>query len=148
MSLRPPARYSASAPGGASFQGLNPLDHEIAGEKAASLGRAGERVETCLAALRAVERGDPRRAGLLREYAIKDAMIAATHAALAAQSFGLGSTFMNGWREDAVKAAIGAADRPEIAIAVLLPVGYPLEVPRSPGRLPPDRTVATDRLAP
>lgn len=87
-----------------------------------------------------------RRAGLLREYAIKDAMIAATHAALAAQSLGLGSTFMNGWQEEGVKEAIGAADRPEIAIAVLLPVGHPLEVPKPPGRLPRDRTVAVDRI--
>jgi nitroreductase len=87
-----------------------------------------------------------RRAGLLREYAIKDAMIAATHTALAAQSLGLGTTFMNGWREDAVKQAIGAGERPEIAIAVLLPVGHPLEVPGNPGRLPRDRTVSVDRL--
>jgi nitroreductase len=87
-----------------------------------------------------------RGAGLLREHAIKDAMIAATHTALAAQSLGLGSTFMNGWVESEVKRAIGAAERPELAIAVLLPVGYPLEVPKSPGRLPRERTVSIDRI--
>lgn len=87
-----------------------------------------------------------RAAGRLREYAIKDAMIAATHTVLAAQSFGLGSTFMNGWTEDAVKAVIGAADRPEIAIAVLLPVGHPLEIPKNPGRFRSERTFSVDRL--
>jgi len=99
-------------------------------------------------ALRVAPRGQEalREAGLLREYAIKDAMIAATHTALAAQSLGLGTTFMNGWREDSVKEAIGAADRPEIAIAVILPVGHPLEVPANPGRLPRTRTVSVDRL--
>ena len=35
-----------------------------------------------------------------REYAIKDAMIAATHLVLAAESLGLSSCFMNGWVED------------------------------------------------
>ena len=75
-------------------------------------------------------------AGLLREYAIKDAMIAATQTVLAAESLGLGTTFMNGWIEAGVKEVIGAADRHEIAIAVLLPCGHPLEVPENPGRFP------------
>jgi len=87
------------------------------------------------------------RAGLLREYAIKDAMIAATHTALAAQSLGLGSTFMNGWQEKAVKDAIGAAARPEVAIAVLVPIGHPVDLPKHPGRFPRERTVSVDRLA-
>lgn len=58
MSLRPPSRYSTSAVGGSSGDtgGINPIDHEIAAEKAASLGRAGERVETALRQLR--ENGD------------------------------------------------------------------------------------------
>lgn len=76
----------------------------------------------------------------LREYAIKDAMIAATHAILAATSLGLGSCFMNGWREDAVKEAIGAGNRPEIAVAVLLTLGYPAHAPLHPGRFPRDHT--------
>jgi len=85
-------------------------------------------------------------AGRLREYAIKDAMIAATHTALAAQSLGLGSTFMNGWTEDGVKRVIGAEDRPEIAIAVLLPIGHPQELPRNPGRFPRGRVVFQERI--
>src|SRR3954466_1397339 len=62
-----------------------------------------------------------------REYAVKDAMIAATHCALAAEGFGLSTCFMNGWDEGQVKAVIGAADDPDIAIAVLLAVGYGAE---------------------
>lgn len=81
-----------------------------------------------------------------REYAIKDAMIAATHTALAAQALGLSSCFMNGWVEDKVKAVIGAADQPNIAIAVLLPVGYAAEPRQNPGRLPLPVNVCVDRL--
>ena len=41
-----------------------------------------------------------------REYAIKDAMIAATHTMLAAEGLGLSTCMMNGWSEDQVKAVI------------------------------------------
>ena len=64
MSLRPPSRYSASAPAGSAGEGVfSPLDHEIAAEKASSLGRAGEKVERTLRALRvcpadAADRGE------------------------------------------------------------------------------------------
>lgn len=73
---------------------------------------------------------------LLREYVIKDAMIAATHCALAAESLGLGTTFMNGWVEEKVKDVIGIPKtaRDQYAIAILLPVGYP--DPNSPARNP------------
>jgi nitroreductase len=81
-----------------------------------------------------------------REYAIKDAMIAATHTALAAQAMGLSSCFMNGWQEDAVKRVIGAADQPNIAIAVLLAVGYGAQERQNPGRLPLSTNVFVDRL--
>jgi nitroreductase len=81
-----------------------------------------------------------------REYAIKDAMIAATHLVLAAESFGLSSCFMNGWAEDKVKVVIGAEDRPEIAIAVIVPIGYAAEPRKDPGRLPLSTTVSVDRL--
>ncbi|MGA1203292.1 MAG: nitroreductase family protein [Planctomycetota bacterium] len=84
--------------------------------------------------------------GLLREYAVKDAMIAATHTALAAQSLGLGSTFMNGFLESGVKEVIGAKDREEIAIAVLLPIGHPKDVPMNPGRFPREHCAFVDRL--
>lgn len=82
----------------------------------------------------------------LREYTIKDAMIAATHVALAAESLGLGSCFMNGWAEDDVKRVIGAGDNPDIAIALLLPVGHPAESPANPGRLPRKELFFVDGL--
>lgn len=85
--------------------------------------------------------GDKRR-----EYAIKDAMIAATHLVLAAESLGLSTCFMNGWIEEKVKEVIGAADNPDMAIAVLVPVGYAAEPRRNPGRLPFARNVYVDRL--
>ncbi len=68
MSLRPPQNLSAS-----SFRvetGANILDAEILSEKAASLGRAGTRVEAALAKLndaRAVE--DLGRDALLKDAA-------------------------------------------------------------------------------
>lgn len=83
--------------------------------------------------------GDKRR-----EYAIKDAMIAATHTALAAESLGLSSCFMNGWVEDQVKAVIGAGEN--LAIALLLPIGYAAEPRKNPGRLPLNATVFVDRV--
>jgi nitroreductase len=83
-----------------------------------------------------------------REYAIKDAMIAATHCALAAESLGLNSCFMNGWQEDAVKEIIGAKDDPDIAIALLLPVGYVDSAYVFAGRLPEETTVFRNRLTP
>jgi nitroreductase len=83
-----------------------------------------------------------------REYAIKDAMIAATHCALAAESLGLNSCFMNGWQEDAVKEIIGAKDDPDIAIALLLPVGYVDLAYVFAGRLPEETTVFRNRLTP
>lgn len=84
--------------------------------------------------------------GLEREYAIKDAMIAATTCALAAESLGLGSCFMNGWDEAGVKQVIGAGEDPDIAIALVLPVGYAEVTPAHPGRLPQELTVFRDRL--
>lgn len=80
-----------------------------------------------------------------REYAIKDAMIAATHLVLAAESLGLSSCFMNGWIEDKVKTVIGAADNPNLAIAVLVPIGYAAEPRKNPGRLFFDQNVFVDR---
>jgi nitroreductase len=81
-----------------------------------------------------------------REYAIKDAMIAATHCALAAESLGLNSCFMNGWIEDQVKEIVGAKDDPNIAIALLLPVGYGEAQYTHAGRLPQAQTIFRNRL--
>lgn len=70
MSLRPPSRYSADALGSGPWSGgPNPLDHEIASEKAAALGRAGERVEKALRRLAEAGRESPQRAALLRDAA-------------------------------------------------------------------------------
>ena len=84
--------------------------------------------------------GDKRR-----EYAIKDAMIAATHLVLAAESLGLSTNFMNGWIEDKVKEVIGATDS-DLAIAVLLPVGYAAQPRLNPGRLPLSANVFVDKI--
>ncbi len=84
--------------------------------------------------------GDKRR-----EYAIKDAMIAATHLVLAAESLGLSTCFMNGWIEEQVKAVIGA-ENTDLAIAVLVPVGYAAEPRLNPGRLPFSYNVSVDRI--
>lgn len=81
-----------------------------------------------------------------RENAVKDALIAATHLVLAAESLGLSTCFMNGWLEEQVKAVIGASDDPDLAIAVLVPVGYAAEPRLDPGRLPLSTNVFVDRL--
>lgn len=81
-----------------------------------------------------------------REYAIKDAIIAATHLVLAAESLGLSTCFMNGWIENQVKQVIGAGDNPDLAIAVLVPVGYAAEPRLNPGRLPFSSNVSVDRI--
>lgn len=64
--LKPPSQFSPSPSGDAQ---LLALDHELAGEKAASLGRAGRRVEETLAKLRAHDAGSPERPALLKDAA-------------------------------------------------------------------------------
>ncbi len=73
-------------------------------------------------------------------------MIAATHLVLAAESLGLSSCFMNGWVEHEVKKVIGAANDPNLAIAVLVSVGYASEARLNPGRLPLSYNVFLDRI--
>lgn len=68
MAVRAPKQYSQSATGGA-VNTLSPLDHEIQGEKAAALGRAGERVELSLKKLRACEPEADERPRLVGEAA-------------------------------------------------------------------------------
>lgn len=77
---------------------------------------------------------DLEQRGLLREYAIKDAMIAASFLMLAAQSYGLATSPMNGWNEDKVKQVIGIADRDDLHIAVLVSLGFAAEDRPHPGR--------------
>lgn len=65
MSPRPPGFPSASRPGSALSGALDPLGHEIMAEKAAALGRAGERAGDCLRRLAACAPGTPERAEAL-----------------------------------------------------------------------------------
>ncbi|GAA6622089.1 hypothetical protein NUACC26_079110 [Scytonema sp. NUACC26] len=53
---------------------------------------------------------------------------------------------MNGWIEEKVKEVIGATGNPDIAIAVLIRVGYAAEPRRDPGRLPLSYNVFVDRV--
>ncbi|QKC95335.1 DUF6665 family protein [Mesorhizobium sp. NZP2298] len=65
MSLRPPSHPAATSAAEAAFDALG---HEVLAEKAAALGRAGQRVEETLARLR--DNGDEQtRALLLKEAA-------------------------------------------------------------------------------
>ncbi|MFQ6393128.1 nitroreductase family protein [Nocardia sp. KC 131] len=86
-----------------------------------------------------------RQRGLIRENAVKNAMIAATYTMLAATSLGLSSAPMNGWDPDLVKKAIGIDDRPDLAITVMVAVGYSDAAPPHPGRRPREHTVFTER---
>ena len=80
-----------------------------------------------------------------REYGIKDAMIAATHLVLDEESLGLSTCFMNGWAEDKIKEVIGATDS-DLAIAVLVAVGYAKECRKNPGRLPLSANVFVEKI--
>ncbi|WP_330230921.1 nitroreductase family protein [Nocardia sp. NBC_00508] len=90
---------------------------------------------------------DLRRRDLLRENAVKNAMIAATYTMLAATALGLASAPMNGWDPDLVKKAIGIDDQPALAIAVLVTVGYSDATPPYPGRRATERIVFHERFA-
>jgi nitroreductase len=90
---------------------------------------------------------DLDRRGLLREYAVKDAMIAASFLMLAATEMGLATSPMNGWDEAKVKKAIGIGDREDLAIALLVSVGYPAEERRHPGRRALEHNVFYERHA-
>ena len=83
----------------------------------------------------------------LREYNTKDALIAATHLALAAESLGLASAYMNGYLEDKVKALIGAEGNDDIGVSLVMPVGYAADGDKkNPGRLPLNRTVFDETI--
>lgn len=83
-------------------------------------------------------------AGLAREFAIRNAMIAASFAMLTAPAFGWSSSPMTGFNEAALKKAIGA-ENTDTVVALLLAVGVPAEEPRHPGRFPADGRVYLDR---
>lgn len=81
--------------------------------------------------------------GLSREFAIRDAMIAASFAMVTASAFGWASSPMTGFNEQAVKDAIGAGDT-DVVVALLLAVGKPGEFPVHPGRFEYDQRAYTD----
>lgn len=99
----------------------------------------------------AAERGERIRAfqraraeaGLAREFALRNAMIAATYGILLAPAFGWASSPMTGFDDAALKVALGAPA--EATVALLLAVGEPAEDPPHPGRLPLARRVHLDR---
>ena len=66
MALRPPGNLSANS---LAETGFDALGYEILAEKAAALGRAGERAEICLRRLRQHELGAEGRSALVREAA-------------------------------------------------------------------------------
>ncbi|GEM34728.1 hypothetical protein NN3_57350 [Nocardia neocaledoniensis NBRC 108232] len=86
-----------------------------------------------------------RERGLLRENAVKNAMIAATYVMLAATGLGLASAPMNGWDAELVKHAIGIDADADLAIAVMVTVGHGVAVPPHPGRRPRELTVFAER---
>ncbi len=68
MAVRAPSQYRHSARGG-PVNTLSPIDHEIQGEKAAALGRAGEKVDLTLKKLRDAGSDAAERPQLVREAA-------------------------------------------------------------------------------
>jgi len=81
-----------------------------------------------------------------REYAMKDAMIMATTLALAAESKGYSTCYMNGWDEKKVLEIIGLKQDKNYGIALVLPVGVPSDRPKNPGRLDTSKIVFTDKI--
>lgn len=89
---------------------------------------------------------DRRDLGHSREYAIRDAMISASFAMLAAEARGWATCPMTGFDEAALKKALGAdAAARDVSVALLLAVGRPAAAPKDPGRLPLERRVYVDR---
>jgi len=82
----------------------------------------------------------------MREWACKDAMIAATYLVLAAESLGLSSCMISHPFDEAVKEVIGAGNMPEIAIAVIVSVGYAAESRNNPGCFSLSTNVFVDKF--
>jgi nitroreductase len=116
-------------------------DHSDVYERARRNGAWNEEFVTMFSAASQAFQTDLEERGLLREYAVKDAMIAASYVMLAATEMGLATSPMNGWDETKVKKAIGISDRDDLAIALLMSVGYPAEERRHPGRRAQERNV-------
>ncbi|WP_448851831.1 nitroreductase family protein [Corynebacterium sp. 335C] len=83
------------------------------------------------------------RAGLAREFALRNAMLAAGYAIAAAPAFGWSTSPMTGFDEAAVKDVLGLPG--DAVVGLLLAVGRGAEKPAHPGRLPVERRVRFDR---
>ncbi|GGG71210.1 nitroreductase family protein [Corynebacterium pelargi] len=70
----------------------------------------------------------------LRETAMKDAMLLAGFALIAAQGEGLATSPTTGWDESKVLQAIGLGGREDRGIGLVIGMGYPAETPEHPGR--------------
>ncbi|MFG1771182.1 nitroreductase family protein [Nocardia salmonicida] len=116
-------------------------DHTDVYDQARANGAWSEEFVAMFATASREFQDDLARRGLLREYAVKDAMIAATYVMLAATELGLATAPMNGWDEAKVKQTIGIGDRDDLAVALLMAVGHPAERRRHPGRRARERTV-------
>ncbi|MFI6938617.1 nitroreductase family protein [Streptomyces sp. NPDC050418] len=116
-------------------------DHSDVHEQARRSGAWNDEFVTMFSAASRAFQADLEERGLLREYAVKDAMIAASYVMLAATELGLATSPMNGWDEAEVKKAIGVEDRDDLAIALLMSVGHPAEERRHPGRRDRGRNV-------
>ncbi|MDO4630943.1 MAG: nitroreductase family protein [Corynebacterium sp.] len=77
---------------------------------------------------------DSLDAATLRETAIKDAMLVAGFALLAAQNEGLASSPTTGWDEAGVLKAVGLEANADHGVALVTSIGYPDETPVNPGR--------------
>ncbi|AZA11836.1 nitroreductase family protein [Corynebacterium gerontici] len=70
----------------------------------------------------------------LRETAMKDAMLLAGFALVAAQGEGLATSPTTGWNESEVLEAIGLSGREDRGVGLVIAMGYPAEFPAHPGR--------------
>lgn len=70
----------------------------------------------------------------LRETAMKDAMLLAGFALVAAQGEGLATSPTTGWDEAKVLDAIGLGGRSDRGVGLVIAMGYPAEFPAHPGR--------------
>lgn len=71
---------------------------------------------------------------VLRETAMKDAMLVASFALVSATAHGLGTSPTTGWDEKKVLSAIGLDGATDRGVGLVMAMGYPDEQPSHPGR--------------